>query len=76
MHGNRCEDICACLLEAGCSEKEAEQVRDALQEGRKQAAVDMIEEKREILRKTYHNCCKKIDCLDYLSFCIRNDKLK
>lgn len=76
MHGKQGEDVCACLLEAGCSQKEAEEVEAALQEGRKQEAVDMIEEMREALRKTYHTCCKKMDCLDYLSFCIRNDKLK
>ena len=34
MHGKQCEDICACLLEAGCSEEEAKQVKEALQEGR------------------------------------------
>lgn len=76
MHGKQGEDICACLLEAGCSKEEADVVQDALQEGRKQEAVKLIEEKREALRKTYHSCCKKIDCLDYLFYCIRNDKLK
>lgn len=76
MQKKQCEDICACFLEAGCSKQEAETAMNALQEGRKQDVMNLIEEKRKTLRKTYHSCCKKIDCLDYLSFCIRNDKLK
>lgn len=64
------------LKDAGCKQKEIERFLDELRRGDKDKQLRLLESHRERLLSKVHTEERRIDCLDYLAYQIRQGKLR
>jgi len=64
------------LKASGCEDMFIERFLKMLEESDTKPQLDMLQKHREFLLKTYHDDCKKIDCLDFLIYQIAKQRDK
>ncbi len=70
---NNAANIITNLKDAGCSDDIIDKFLHLLKEGNKAAQIKLLNAHRKSLLDTLHTSQKKIDCLDYLIFSIKQN---
>ncbi len=60
------------LIDAGCNGEQVEQFMKLLADGKKESGLSLLEKHRRYLLDCYHADQKRIDCLDYLIYQLRD----
>lgn len=62
------------LKDAGCSEKTAEQFFELKVKGKIESQLKLLSKERSVLLQNVHVSQKKLDCLDYLIYCLKKNQ--
>ena len=62
------------LVDAGCDSELIEEFMNLLKTGEKEAGLSLLAKHRQFLLDCYHADQKKIDCLDYLIFGMKQNQ--
>ena len=63
------------LVDAGCDGNTTEQCMKCLSERNYAKMISLLSQHRKTLLDTYHRSQKQIDCLDYLIYKIKKEKI-
>lgn len=72
---NLIQEVIQNLKDAGCAQDEIERFLEELRKGDKEKQLCLLESHRDCLLSKVHTQERRIDCLDYLVYQIRQGKI-